>query len=351
MAAVSEADAIRDADLKAELAKVPAGSLFYDTMVRSLAATQRKRDDETARLAALPPAKRRRAMLADRLLAVPPELPDLAHIHSVIAICGMPYERLPEGQHHYARTQGNMGIDIVAGTLRDPNGTPVIQPVPFGPKARLVMMHLCSEAIRQKSPTIEISDSFTGFVRDMGFSNSGGARGPLTAFREQLNALAASTFRISVWNGSGVRTNAITPIQNFNLWLSPDPNQRSLWPSTVTFSPAMYQSLSKHALPLNRHVLRALAGSARKLDIYAWLTWRMSNLEKPLSLSWKALYEQFGGQNANPRDFKRHFKSDLAEITEVLTKLPATLSETGLTIKPADPALLALPVRRIPSNQ
>lgn len=35
-------------------------------------------------------------------------------------------------------------------------------------------------------------------------------------------------------------------------------DQRSLWPSTVTFSPAMYDSLKKHALPLNTRVVTGL---------------------------------------------------------------------------------------------
>ena len=67
-----------------------------------------------------------------------------------------------------------------AGFLRDNNGNKIYQPIPFGPKPRLILTHLCIEAIRQKNPEIEISETFTAFVRDMGFSTSGGKRGPLT---------------------------------------------------------------------------------------------------------------------------------------------------------------------------
>ena len=62
---------------------------------------------------------------------------------------------------------------------------------------RIILMHLCSEAVRQKSATIDIADTFTGFVRDLGFPDSGGKKGPLTAFKEQLNALSACTMRMT----------------------------------------------------------------------------------------------------------------------------------------------------------
>ncbi len=335
---------IRDPDLLAELAKHE-GTFGYDVMRRTLARTQASRDAENTRLAGMGRDRRRRTETAQLLSASAPDPQDIRHMHSVLAICGLPYERLPVDQRDFSRRQGNMALDITSGILRDDNGTPHVQPVPFGPKARLVLMHLCSEAIRQKSSTIEIADSLTGFVRDMGFPDSGGKRGPMTAFKEQLNALAAATMRISVWEENRIRTRNITPIDQMDLWLPSNPHQRSLWPSTVTFSDAMFKSIQQRSMPLNRHVIKALAGSARKLDLYFWMNWRMYNLSEPLSLGWDHLYAQFGGGSTNPRRFRQQFKDDLADIQEILTKLPVQLSESGLTLLPAGPDVLALPTQ------
>lgn len=207
--------------------------------------------------------KRRRLATRAVIEQGPPVPQDMRHIHSVLAICGLPYKRLPDDTRDFERKQGNMALDVSAGYLRDTNGNKMLQPVPFGPKARLILMHLCSEAIRQKSATIDIAETFTGFVRDLGFSDSGGKKGPLTAFTEQLNALSACTMRMSVWTGERVRTRTISPIEEIDLWLAANPGQRSLWPSTVTFSSAMYDSLKRHALPVNVKAVRAFAGSAR----------------------------------------------------------------------------------------
>lgn len=336
-------DAIRDADLLTEL-EAARGSFGFEFRVRALADQQRERD----RLAALGREQRRRVLVRRDLEETKPVLDDMRHIHSVLAICGLPYRRLPPDVRDFERKQGNMALDVSAGFLRDPDGNKILQPVPFGPKARLILMHLCSEAIRQKSATIDIADTFTGFVRDLGFPDSGGKRGPLTAFKEQLNALSACTMRMSVWTGERVRTRTITPIEEIDLWLAANPDQRSLWPSTVTFSPSMYESLKRHALPVNVKAVRAFAGSARKLDLYFWLGYRMHNIDRELVISWQALAEQFGDGYTRDRAFKHDFDQALADIKDVFPKLPVTLDENGIRLLPADADALALPVSRKP---
>jgi hypothetical protein len=344
---------IRDADLKAQAESARGGSGFEMT-IKALVATQKKRDLEAtkkslrhAELKALPRDKRRRRVIREVIETKPPVSADLRHIHSVLALCGLPYDRQPLDVREYERKQGNMAIDVQAGFLRDPKGKKILQPLPFGPKARLILMHLCSEAIRQKSETIEIADTFTGFVRDMGFSDSGGKKGPLTAFKQQLNALAACTIRISAWSGERSRMKTFVPLEDVDLWLSDNPDQRSLWPSTVTFSHAMFENLQRHALPVNAQVVRAFAGSARKLDLYFWLGWRMYSLQEPLEIGWEALTAQFGQGFVRQRAFKGKFAQEIDHIKEILPKAPLTLTETGLRLEPADPSDLALPARRL----
>lgn len=346
---------IRDKDLLKELKRHRGRSLsqgMFDLEVTLLLEEQAKRDlaaeQRATELATMPRDKRRRALTQDHFLNEEPQAADIRHLHSVLAICGMPYDRLPLDVREYSREQGNMAIDVTAGSLRGPNGAKVLQPLPFGPKARLILMHLCSEAIRQQSPTIEIADTFTAFVREMGFSDSGGKKGPLTAFREQLNALASCSIKISSWSGNKVRSRQFFPIEEMDVWLSANHDQPSLWPSTVTFSHTMFESLQKHALPVNARAVRAFQGSARKLDLYFWLGWRIHNINEPLHISWEAITEQFGSGFTRQRDFKAKFKEEVSHLKEVLPKLPLNLNEQGLVLSPADPAVLALPPARKP---
>lgn len=332
---------IRDADLLAKL-DAARGSFGFEFTRQALALEQEKRDQ----LAALPRDARRRAVTRAQLENTA-DRDDLRHIHSVLAIAALPYKRLSIDVRHFERKQGNMALDVAAGFLRDDKGEHVVQPLPYGPKARLILMHLCSQAIYNKSPTIDLNETFTGFVRELGFNDSGGPRGALTAFKQQLNALAACTMSLSVWQpGVRVRTERITPIKSFDLWLSEDMHQRALWPSTLSFSLDFYESLKAHALPVNIRAVRAFAGSARTLDAYYWLSYRVTRLNKPLLVSWDSLAAQFGADYARQRDFKKAFAADLSLISDVFPKLPIKLSDHGLTLSPAGPEVLSLPLRR-----
>lgn len=333
---------IRDGDLLAEL-DVARGSPGYTFKRMELAQKQASRD----KLAALSRDARRRELVRRNLTDTPTASDDLRHIHSVIAMCGLPYSRQPVEVREYERKQGRMSLVVEAGKLRNPEtGNRIEQPLPFGPKARLLLMHVCSEAIRQKSPTIEIADSLTGFIRDMGFPVTGGKKGTLHAFKEQINALAACKLSVGMWDGRHAVEFQAMPFSRIDVWLPTSPDQMMLWPSTLTFSIDFYSTLAKHAMPIRAEAVRAFAGSARKLDMYFWFSYRLYALKAPTTISWDALAGQFGGDYGRQRDFRRCFADDLKDVLDVFPKLPVTLSEEGMEVSPAGQDILALPPLR-----
>ena len=332
---------IRDADLIAELESYR-GNFLYATMMGMVADKQAERD----RIAALPRDARRREMVRQTLSNEANDKDDLRHIHSVLAMCGLPYTRQPIDVREYERKQGRMSLVVEAGKLRNPEtGERMAQPLPFGPKSRLLLMHLCSESIRQKSATIEIADSLTGFIRDMGFPVTGGKKGTLNAFKEQINALAACKLSVGMWDGVRAVEYQGMPFSRIDVWLPTSPDQLMLWPSTLTFSMDFYTTLARHALPIRAEAVRAFAGSARKLDMYFWFNYRIHRLKSPTLLSWDAIASQFGGDYTRQRDFRKGFADDLRDIVDVFPKLPVKLSEEGLNISPAGPEVLSLPAR------
>ncbi len=202
-------DRIRDADLRAELEAARGGFLFAP-IVEHLLYRQRERDAE--REAAGAQAERREAMGRDRrrreavreVIENEPTAPEnLQHLHSVLALCGLPY-RDPGATREFVREYGRNSLSLTAGRLKNPiTGEMEPQGLPYGPKARLVLLHLCTEAVRQRSPTVEVADSLSGFMKAMGFAVTGGERGTIGAFKEQLNRLAACSMQIGLWDGEG----------------------------------------------------------------------------------------------------------------------------------------------------
>ena len=108
---------IRDADLIDELEAARGTSAYEFTRIR-LTARQSERD----RLAILTPNQRRRSATRSAFEAAPPTTDDLRHVHSVLAICGLPYKRMPIDVRMFERRQGNMALDVSAGQLRDDRG-------------------------------------------------------------------------------------------------------------------------------------------------------------------------------------------------------------------------------------
>lgn len=331
---------IRDPDLVQRLADAP--SIAKEAVLSQCVREQTRRDT----IAAMPRGQRKRVATEHMLKEGEAAKRDnLRHIHSVLAICSLPYTAQPLAVREWERRQSKMSLKVTAGQLMGNDGEWVDQPLPYGSRARLLLLHTCSEAMRQKSATIQIEDSLTGFIKSMGFAVTGGKNGTLNSFKQQINALAACSMKIGVWDGERAKTVSTQPFSSIEVWFPTKPEQRMLWPSTITFSQDFYQTLTKHALPINVHAVRAFAGSPRKLDILFWLGYRLNSLKKPLALSWETLGDQWGTGYSRSSNFRRDFAQEIEQIKEVFPRLPVKVSEAGITISPGSSEVLALPAK------
>lgn len=344
---------IRDADLKAKVEAERAKGTFpvlMDTIIRIQVEIQQERDAKAAKAAArkaMKPLARRREIVREVIENEPSSPDNLKYIHSVLALCGLPYRKLANGERSFERKNGRMALVVHAGELRSGTGERLPQPVPYGPKARLLLAHLSSEAVRNNSPTVEIADSLSGFMKEMGLEVRGGPRGTIQPFKDQVHALAACRMELSAWDGRNASTSVKTDLfKRTQLWFSQNPDEPPLWPTAVTFSQDFYENLKQRAMPVNVHVLRHLATSARKLDMYFWFNYRLHSLNDPLRVPWKSLAAQFGDGFNRERDFRAHFADDLADIRALFPKLPARLSDEGLHLEPAEPTVLGIPNTR-----
>lgn len=332
---------VRDSDLLQRIAD--SSKFMREVITRQCEEEQDRRDA----IASLPAGERRRARTRAAIAEEGgADRDNLRHIHSVLAICSLPYTRQASDVREWSSKQGKMSLLVTAGKLMSPeSGEWVDQPLPYGSRARLLMLHTCSEAIRQNSPVVEIEDSLTGFIRSMGFAVTGGKNGTLTSFKQQINALAACKMQIGLWDGSRSKTVNTQPFSAIDVWFPTAPQQKMLWPSTVTFSQDFFNTLTKHALPINARAVRAFAGSPRKLDMLFWLGYRLHALNEPLKISWEALQEQWGINYSRASNFKRDFVKEINEIKEVFPKLPVKIHEKGCTISPGATEVLAIPAK------
>ncbi len=338
---------IRDPDLTSKLEGATALTLPRLRMI--LSAEQQRRDTKAAERAAMTATERRRddarAMVDARDVAE-----DRHFIHSILGLCALPYRRPPESMRVFEREFGRSSLRVQAGAIFDPNtGKFVEQGLPYGPKPRLLMVHFCTMAMRNNSPEIEIEDSMSAFIKALGFEVRGGRRGTIDPFKDQLQRLAASRMQFGLWNAETGRARTVNtqPIDSFDLWLPKHDDQRPLWTSTVRLDDKFFETLKRHALPVDIRILRAFGQSARQMDIIMWLGYRLKSIDRPLTIGWSKLQEQFGSEVHEPRKFRQSFKEDWNKITEVFQRLPGSLDDEGLTLQAADSSVLLLPQKKL----
>lgn len=276
---------------------------------------------------------------------------ELRYLHIVLAQCGLPY-REPEAKlQFYEKRNGRTSLVLTPGVLLDPKTRKAaLQGIPYGPKPRLLMIHLCTEAKLKKSPEVEIAHSMSAFMQDLGISVTGGKKGSIRNFKEQLNRLAATRMQLLFEDENKVSmVNATSPISRYDVWFPKSPSQKMLWPSTVTLSREFYESLmGQNALPLDARAIRALQTSAMALDVYTWLAHRLCRIpsNKPATISWGALQAQFGPQFKDRYKFRQDFKEALAKVLAVYRDAKVSLPHNGLlTLRKSSPPVASTTLR------
>ena len=79
-------------------------------------------------------------------------------------------------------------------------------------------------------------------------------------------------------------------------------------------------------MPVDMRALKALRRSSMALDLYCWLTYRMSYLRKETVIPWPALQAQFRADYARNRAFKEKFLESLRKVLTVYTEAKASLT-------------------------
>jgi hypothetical protein len=274
--------------------------------------------------------------LATEIASSPPD--DLAFQHSVLTQTSLPTSKPPEGMLVWERQQGRARLRVEVGSVLDPKTGQYVYPgLPYGPKARLLLMHLNSEAVRRQSPVIPVEDSMTAFFRRLMGKTMDGRE--VRRLKFQLSALAAAQFRMGVSENDRtfqVNTQVVTA---FELWMEKGDSQRVLWPSTLKLSLDYFDSLTRYAVPLDERAIAALAHSALALDIYCWLAQRLHRIPegKPQLVPWVALYDQFGQGYSELRFFRRDFLRLMGQVKTAYRSARLDHDRRGVSLENSPP--------------
>jgi len=302
-------------------------------------ADNKPQDDLFAGLPPLKPLSRIQQRLIRSAVDIESDDPEsILYQHSIFCQTGMPYRDPGPAIREWEREQGRASLLIEAGVARDPQtGKWTKLGLPWGPKPRLILAYLNAAALRSQSPEIEVEDSLTAFVKRIGLDPKGRN---MRIIKDQLARLSAAQIRMAFTHSEDHATQVNAHIVGgFDLWFAKDERQRVLWPSTVRLSLDYFESLQRHAVPLDERAIAALSHNAMALDVYAWLAQRLHRVEhgKPAFIPWTALQDQFGWHYTRIRKFREVFRQTLELVCTQYRGAKVEIDGRGMTLRHSPP--------------
>ena len=176
--------------------------------------------------------------------------------HSFLCSVSLPHRSLPISERTYVRKSGSISLQLTAGSIPTADGDFEDVGIPYGSRARLLLLHLCSQAVLNRSPIVEVQDSFTSFARSMGLPTCGRS---LKSLREQTVRMSVVSMRLSKRGEQYIETFQTPLFSHFQAEYPSDHRQKTLFASYVQFSEPFYRSLIDHSVPLRIEAIRSLS--------------------------------------------------------------------------------------------
>lgn len=270
----------------------------------------------------------------------------VSYMARLLAQATMPHSKTNELIH--TRTNGLLTVTLVA----DPRIG-----LPYGHYPRILLSWITTEAVRTQSPALELGNNLSAFMKQLDLIPAGGRRGTIARLRNHLDRLFGCSITSAEAIGPGqYREVAMRPIEARELWWDPGrPNQDSLWKSRILLNASFFKMLIDRPIPLDLRILRALARlqSPFAIDIYCWLTYRVSYLHGPMKhpIPWRLIQKQMGSDVERERKFRESFLYWLKVVQTLYPYVKIEVVEAkrgrnggggGLILKPCRPSVLPM---------
>ncbi len=248
----------------------------------------------------------------------------------LLVLTTLPHRR-PKS-HQFERVNGRHSLRMCA---------PRLVGLPYGSYPRLLLVYLTTEAVRTKSPEIYLGATPNGLARKLALSTISGPRGTAQRLADQLRRLLSTRWGWRSYEDTctGARSQRFVSTSNPSLQALASSLllRRSTWDPRVVLDRHFFREITRSAVPVDLRAIRRLRGSPLAIDLYVWLTYRMSYLRKPTSIPWESLEAQFGADYSRRRDFRRKALVHLEDVLRVYPTARLGQVDSGLLLHPSPP--------------
>lgn len=232
---------------------------------------------------------------------------------------------------------------VEPGMRKGMQGEPESVGVPYGSRARLILLRLQSEALRTQSREVELGRNLNDWLMKMGVPVGGRS---FKEVKDQTERISRCRLTFEIRHGNRVGMTNQNIMESAIFFESPDPAQGTLFAQHARLSEAFFTSLQKHPVPIEEAAIRAIANNSMAIDIYAWLAYRLHALPKATPVSWRALKQQFGISFSRLDNFKATFCSNLKLAMAVYREAKIEDGPQGLILYPSKPPVAPRQIAR-----
>jgi Plasmid encoded RepA protein len=247
-------------------------------------------------------------------------------------LTALPHKRLPDDVP-WEKKGHKVTLLVEPGRLRTAGRTKLFG-VPYGARARMILLYLQTQAIRTGSREVALGRSMRDWMERMGLAIGGETA---KALREQAARISACSLKFFWDDGESDAFSRSAIVRSGLRFHAEDAAQGALWEDRVVLDETFYAALRDHPVPLLEAAIRQLRDRSMSLDLYVWLAWRLHQLAKPTQISWVGIHGQFGAGFRAVRQFKPRFIEALAAATAAYPEARVEVGSSGITLHPARP--------------
>lgn len=271
----------------------------------------------------------------------------LGMTYSGFCVTSLPHRRLPDGaEWRREAPNGQFALIVEPGKLRIDRQLKMFG-VPYGAKARLILLYLQTKAIQTNSREVELGRSMYEWMSRMDMAIGGKS---YSIVREQANRISACRLTF-FWDNDASRGFEKDSIIQGGIQLKTaqqDSRQNQLWEERVTLGETFFRALKAHPVPISETAVRRISEESLVIDIYIWLAYRLHALKHDTPVSWLALHGQFGGGYKNVYHFKPRYIEALKKALAVYPDAKVRIDDKlGLVLQPSRPAIAEAKIHAI----
>jgi hypothetical protein len=240
----------------------------------------------------------------------------------------------------WTRRNGNLTLTIQPG---QENGA--LLGYPYGTIPRLLLFWITTEAVKTKNRRLELGNSLTKFMRELGLNpdNGRGKRSDARRLRDQMERLFRARISFDqITLGKRAWVDMQVAPEGVLWWDERHPAQTTLWDSWIQLGEKFFEAITAAPVPVDMRALKALKRSPLALNLYAWATYTAFQTQKSgqsRSISWELLHEQMGAEYDDVKDFGKKARFALRKVQAVYPDLGLTFEKGGVRVLPCNPAI------------